>query len=330
MPKIEVKNISRQEGRVDRPRRRRLRRRGPRAPPVGGREVAARQAPRRHRLDQAPRRGARLGEEGLEAEGHRPGAPGQPPGAALGRRRLGVRAPSRAATSTPCRARRKKAALRAALSLRASRAASSSCSTASRTDGKTKSVAARAGGARAPQPTQGADRRRQGPTSTLVRGARNLAASQWLAPEGLNVYDILRHETLVLTQEALHVDHVGARSASQRRRPLMRSRAAHHQAPAPHREERAPPRDRWRRRGAGRGRGATPRRSCSRSPATRTRSRSAARSQKLFKVTVTDVRTLVVRGKVKRVGRFSGQRPAWKKAFVTLKPGDNIEFFEGV
>lgn len=52
--------------------------------------------------------------------------------------------------------------------------------------------------------------------------------------------------------------------------------------------------------------------------------------EQLFKVTVTDVRTLVVRGKVKRVGRFQGQRPSWKKAFVTLKPGDNIEFFEGV
>jgi len=52
--------------------------------------------------------------------------------------------------------------------------------------------------------------------------------------------------------------------------------------------------------------------------------------QDLFKVTVTDVRTLIVRGKEKRVGRFAGRRPAWKKAFVTLKPGDNIEFFEGV
>jgi large subunit ribosomal protein L23 len=52
--------------------------------------------------------------------------------------------------------------------------------------------------------------------------------------------------------------------------------------------------------------------------------------EKLFNVTVTNVRTLVVRGKVKRVGRFSGQRPGWKKAFVTLKAGDNIEFFEGV
>lgn len=52
--------------------------------------------------------------------------------------------------------------------------------------------------------------------------------------------------------------------------------------------------------------------------------------QALFKVTVTDVRTLVVRGKEKRVGRFAGRRPSWKKAFVTLAPGDNIEFFEGV
>jgi len=52
--------------------------------------------------------------------------------------------------------------------------------------------------------------------------------------------------------------------------------------------------------------------------------------EQLFKVSVTSVRTLVVRGKEKRVGRFAGRRPSWKKAFVTLKPGDNIEFFEGV
>ena len=50
----------------------------------------------------------------------------------------------------------------------------------------------------------------------------------------------------------------------------------------------------------------------------------------LFKVTVTDVNTIVVRCKAKRVGRFAGRRPSWKKAIVTLKAGDNIEFFEGV
>ena len=35
-----------------------------------------------------------------------------------------------------------------------------------------------------------------------VRASKNLASSQWLAPEGLNVYDILRHQTVVLTHAA--------------------------------------------------------------------------------------------------------------------------------
>ena len=46
-----------------------------------------------------------------------------------------------------------------------------------------------------------------------------------------------------------------------------------------------------------------------------------------FKVAVTDVRTLIVRGKIKRAGRFSGKRSNWKKAYVTLKEGDGIELF---
>lgn len=52
--------------------------------------------------------------------------------------------------------------------------------------------------------------------------------------------------------------------------------------------------------------------------------------QSLFKVAVTDVHTIVVRGKKKRLGRFLGQRATIKKAIVTLKAGENIEFFEGV
>jgi len=39
--------------------------------------------------------------------------------------------------------------------------------------------------------------------SNLATGARNLRSSQWLAPEGVNVYDILRHQTLVMTQAAV-------------------------------------------------------------------------------------------------------------------------------
>lgn len=49
----------------------------------------------------------------------------------------------------------------------------------------------------------------------------------------------------------------------------------------------------------------------------------------LFKVNVTDVRTLIVRGKIKRVGRNMGKRPNFKKAIVTLKEGDKIDLFEG-
>jgi large subunit ribosomal protein L23 len=50
----------------------------------------------------------------------------------------------------------------------------------------------------------------------------------------------------------------------------------------------------------------------------------------LFKVTVLDVRTARVRGKVKRLGRFQGRTPDWKKAIATLKEGDTIELYEGV
>jgi large subunit ribosomal protein L23 len=49
----------------------------------------------------------------------------------------------------------------------------------------------------------------------------------------------------------------------------------------------------------------------------------------LFKVTVEGVRTNVVRGKVKRVGRSIGKRSNYKKAIVTLKEGDSIDLFEG-
>jgi large subunit ribosomal protein L23 len=52
--------------------------------------------------------------------------------------------------------------------------------------------------------------------------------------------------------------------------------------------------------------------------------------EKLWNVEVLKVRTSVVRGKEKRMGRFTGRRSAWKRALVTLAPGQKIEFFEGV
>ncbi len=50
--------------------------------------------------------------------------------------------------------------------------------------------------------------------------------------------------------------------------------------------------------------------------------------EKLFKVEVTGVKTINVAGKVKRVGKNLGKRSNWKKAYVTLKEGSNIDFFE--
>jgi len=50
----------------------------------------------------------------------------------------------------------------------------------------------------------------------------------------------------------------------------------------------------------------------------------------MFKVTVEQVRTLNYLGKMRRVGRWRGQRPNWKKAYVTLAQGQRIDFFESV
>ena len=51
--------------------------------------------------------------------------------------------------------------------------------------------------------------------------------------------------------------------------------------------------------------------------------------EQLFKVKVVDVKTSIVRGKFRRIGRSEGQRSNWKKAIVTLKDGDAISLFEG-
>lgn len=51
-------------------------------------------------------------------------------------------------------------------------------------------------------------------------------------------------------------------------------------------------------------------------------------AEKLFNVEVKFVRTVNVAGKVKRVGRNIGKRSNWKKAYITLNAGSNIDFFE--
>ena len=53
--------------------------------------------------------------------------------------------------------------------------------------------------------------------------------------------------------------------------------------------------------------------------------------EKQFDVDVAEVRVSRVHGKVKRMGRYAGRRPDWKKAYVRLAdPEQTIDFFEGM
>jgi large subunit ribosomal protein L23 len=52
--------------------------------------------------------------------------------------------------------------------------------------------------------------------------------------------------------------------------------------------------------------------------------------EKLFKVKVLQVHVMNVAGKKKRMGKIIGRKRSWKKAVVTLLPGNRIEVYEGV
>lgn len=95
----------------------------------------------------------------------------------------------------------KKAALRSALSLRASEHKLVVLDSFA-TDGKTKTVATAIKALGGPE-SKGALIVDAKSNEQLVRGTKNLASSRWLAPEGINVYDILRHDTLIVTQAAI-------------------------------------------------------------------------------------------------------------------------------
>jgi large subunit ribosomal protein L23 len=52
--------------------------------------------------------------------------------------------------------------------------------------------------------------------------------------------------------------------------------------------------------------------------------------EQIFNVRVSSVQTMQMKGKKKRRGWIVGKRKDWKKAIVTLMPGERIDFFEGV
>ena len=51
--------------------------------------------------------------------------------------------------------------------------------------------------------------------------------------------------------------------------------------------------------------------------------------EEIFKVKVDFVSTINCKGKMKRMGKYEGKRPDWKKAIVTLKEGEKLEVIEG-
>ncbi len=52
--------------------------------------------------------------------------------------------------------------------------------------------------------------------------------------------------------------------------------------------------------------------------------------EEIFKVKVDRVATMNYKGKKKRMGKYEGKRSDWKKAIVTLKKGEKLDFIEGV
>jgi len=68
---------------------------------------------------------------------------------------------------------------------------------------------------------------------------------------------------------------------------------------------------------------------CFEVPVSANKSQIRSAVEKIFKVRVEDVRTVVVPGKLRRRGRFAGYRPEWKKAYVRLKAGQKMpEYLE--
>ncbi len=101
----------------------------------------------------------------------------------------------------PKKARKK--ALRSALSLRVKEERLIVLDSFPVDGGKTRNVAKALQALGMPQPAERVLIVDSGDNAALVRGTRNLPSSKWLAPEGLNVYDILNHQTLIMTSETV-------------------------------------------------------------------------------------------------------------------------------
>lgn len=105
------------------------------------------------------------------------------------------------AYNMPKKARKK--ALRSALSLRLQESKLVVLDEFPVSEGKTRNVAGALAALGAAQPDNKVLIVDESANASLVRGARNLRSSKWLAPEGLNVYDVLNHPTVVMTKASV-------------------------------------------------------------------------------------------------------------------------------
>ena len=294
--------------------------RGEGAPLLRGREGAARVQAAGHGGREEPLGGQRQHEEALQAEGHRPRASRLDPRARLRRRRPGPPAAPARLELPARRARCALGALTSALSqVRQGGAPRRGRPLRARRDQDQ--------GAR-----RGARRRSRPQKKTLVVDAPTTRTSTSRSATARSTSSCRPRAQRLRPPPARHARPLegrgqGARAALPRSRRTSRSeprtpsrsvrndpRADHPQADRPHRE--GEPASREAQPGRLRGRAATP-----------TRSRSGTPSRSSSRCTSTSVNTLVMRGKDRRMGRGYAKMQNWKKAIVTLKEGDSIDFF---
>ena len=180
--------------------RRGLRRRGQGAPVPRGRRRAARLAARGHQGRQGARGGRGLVEEDLPAEGHRPCSSRLDPRAALRGRRSRPPAEAARLVATARRVACASARSKCALSLLFKEGRLIVVDNIDLGEIKTKKLAGVLDTLEARQEARSSSTSRS--NENLRLSIRNMTDSQFLPPEGVNVYDLLRHEHLVVSKAA--------------------------------------------------------------------------------------------------------------------------------
>ena len=197
--KLPVYNLKREVGRRDRSLRRGVRRRGEGAPLLRGGQGAARLPARGHQGHQGALRRLRLEQEALPAEGHRPRPPGLDPRAAPLGRRHGPRARAEGLVVPPAAQGAPGRAQERALALREGGPAPRARHARARRDQDQARSRRRSARSR---PTRRASSSTRRATTSSSRASGTSRTTSSCPPEGVNVYDLLRHDHLIVSKAA--------------------------------------------------------------------------------------------------------------------------------